>query len=341
MPEKPRVILAPHPRTVARVFASADLARLSAMAEVVWGQDEPMPQAAFEEALPEAVAIVHGAWTFGGEEVLRRAGRLRAIMEIMGGHGKPGFPYDYCFAHQIRVLSCSPAFGQQVAELALALALAGARDVASADRVFRAGTETYQMAGNQGTFLLRDKPVGIVGLGAIARALLPLLTPFHCQVLAYDPWLPDNMIRGAGCEPLPLEDLLARARVIFVLAVPTSENRALIGRERLALIQRDAVFVLMSRAHLVDFDALTECVLEGRFRAAIDVFPREPLPLEHPIRRAEGAILSAHRAGSVEEGHQEIGRMVTDDLGLILRGLPPRLMLRAEPELVARTAPRR
>ena len=72
-------------------------------------------------------------------------------------------------------------------------------------------------------------------------------------------------------------------------------------------IQPGAVLVLISRAHVVDFDALTELVLAGRFKAAIDVFPVEPLPLDHPIRRAPNAVLSGHRAGSVPEGLREIG----------------------------------
>ncbi len=86
----------------------------------------------------------------------------------------------------------------------------------------------------------------------------------------------------------------------------------------------------------MDFDALTDMVLAGRFRAAIDVFPTEPLPKNHPIRPAPGAILSAHRAGSVASGLQEIGRAVVDDLEAILAGLPPRRMQPALPELVRR-----
>jgi phosphoglycerate dehydrogenase-like enzyme len=102
------------------------------------------------------------------------------------------------------------------------------------------------------------------------------------------------------------------------------------------LIRPDAVLVLVTRAHLVEFDALTELVLAGRFRAAIDVFPTEPLPQDHPIRRAPGVILSAHRAGSVPEGLQEIGRAVVDDLEAILAGLPPSCMQQAKPELIQR-----
>ena len=98
------------------------------------------------------------------------------------------------------------------------------------------------------------------------------------------------------------------------------------------------MLVLISRAHVVDFEALTELVLAGRFKAAIDVFPDEPVAADHPIRHASGAVLSAHRAGSVREGLWQIGTMVVDDLEAIVRGLPPRRLQVGTPELALRYA---
>ena len=69
----------------------------------------------------------------------------------------------------------------------------------------------------------------------------------------------------------------------------------------------DAVLVLVSRAHVVDFEALTELVLAGRFRAAIDVYPDEPFDREHPLRTAPAVVLSPHRAGLVQEALWELG----------------------------------
>ena len=89
--------------------------------------------------------------------------------------------------------------------------------------------------------------------------------------------------------------------MIFVLAISSNENRALLDRARLELIRRDAVLALMSRAHVVDFDVLTELLYVGRFKAAIDVFPKEPVPADYPIRDAPGAVLATHRAGTVRE----------------------------------------
>jgi phosphoglycerate dehydrogenase-like enzyme len=134
--------------------------------------------------------------------------------------------------------------------------------------------------------------------------------------------------------PASLEELIATSRFLFVLAVPSASNRALLDREMLERIPPDAILLLMSRSHLVDFDALTELVTAGRFRAAVDVYPQEPLPHDHPIRKAPGVILSSHRAGAILEAIQNIGRIAVRDLEAVLRGLPPQEMQSAQPEFI-------
>ena len=333
---KPRVIVDPHRRRMSEIFAPGDLERLHATVEVIWGRDEPMPVDAARAALPDAVAVVCSNWTYG--DAIDAARDLRAVVGVSGAFPRD-LDYAACFARGIRVLSSAPAFGPQVAEMALGMALAASREIVAGDRAMRKGAEKWLHQGNVGTFVLYGKPVGFIGYGGLARALRPLLAPFGCPISVYDPWLTEGYLRSEGVAPAGLDDLLAASKVIFVLAVPSVENRALLGRERLERIQPGAVLVLMSRAHVVDFDALTDLVLEGRFKAAIDVFPTEPLPPDHPIRQAPGAVLSAHRAGSVAEGLWDIGRMVVDDLEAIARGLPPRRLQSADPELIGRYAP--
>lgn len=334
MTQRPKVIVDPHFRAMDDVFAPADLQRLGEAVDVVWGRDEPMPDDAFRAALPDAFAVVSAGWRYG--QVLDVAENLRAILTVSGGW-PPELDYGRCFARGIRVLSAAPAFAAAVAEMALGLALACSRDIVGGDRAVRSGEERWLSAGEDlGTFSLYGKPVGFVGFGNLGRALRDLLAPFRCELVAYDPWLTDAYLREEGVEPAGLPRLLESSRVIFVLATPTTENRALLSRELLERVAPGSVVVLVSRAHVVDFDALTELVLAGRFRAAIDVFPTEPLDPEHPIRRALGAVLSPHRAGLVQEALWELGRYVVDDLEAMIQGLPPRRMQLAEPELATR-----
>lgn len=332
---KNKVIVDPHFRRMDEIFSRADKQRLHDLVDVVWGQDEPMPQADFLRALPTAETVICSGWRYG--DVLAQAPKLRAIMDVAGGFPRT-LDYADCYQRRIRVLSAAPAFARQVAEFSLGLAIASAREIALGDRLMRRGEEKYLWHGNTDTFMLYDKPVGIIGYGSLARALQPLLQPFNVTISAYDPWLSDGYLRRQGVTPMPLADLLASSRFIFVMAVPSLENRAMISRELLELIPRNAVFVLASRAHVVDFDALTEMALAGRFKVATDVFPIEPLGADHAIRRAEGALLSAHRAGSVDEAMTELGEMVVDDLEAVVRGLPPRRLQMAEPELSMRYA---
>ena len=334
MSDRPRVIFDPFFRSMDDIFCADQAERLADLVEVVWGRDEPMPLEEFKAALPDAFAVVSAGWRYG--EVLDDAPKLRAVITVSGGW-PPELDYARCFELGLRVLSAAPAFAEAVAEMALALALASSRDLVAEDRAVRENQERWlSSAGTLGTFLLSGKRVGFVGFGNIGRRLRALIEPFGCELCAYDPWLTDAYLRDERVEPTSLRQLLETSRAIFVLATPTTENRALLSRELLELVRPDAVLVLVSRAHVVDFEALTELVLDGRFRAAIDVFPSEPLGPEHPIRRASGAVLSPHRAGLVQEALWEIGRRVVDDLEAIVNGLPPRRLQIADPELAAR-----
>lgn len=336
MADKPTVILDPHFRTIDEIFNPDDLAHLHEIAHVVWGRDEPMPMDEFLAALPTADVIICCLWRYG--DVLPGAKQLRAIVSVEGA-----FPLDldrdYCLRHNIRVLSIAPTFARQVAEMCLGMAISLCREINNGDRAFRDGTEKYLHAGNETTYMLYDKPVGFIGYGSLARELQKLLAPFNTPIAAYDPWLTDRYLQSCGVRPVSLDAVLSESCFIFVLAAPTLENRAMLDRAHLDKIGQDACLILMSRAHVIDFDAATDLVLAGRFRFATDVLPTEPLAADHPIRQAENVLLSAHRAGSVAEGLREIGEMVVDDVEAVLRGLPPRRLPVLQPELSDRYAP--
>lgn len=333
---KPRVIVAPDFRRMDEIFDASTLARLNNLADIVWGRDGPMPIDAFREALQDTTAVVFGTWHYGKDAIDRAGDSLRHVIEVAGSHRHPDLDYAACFERDITVGSCAPAFGPAVAEMALALSLAAARLVTEGDADFRAGEERWLHDGTVGAMTLHGKTFGFLGAGGLARSLQPLLEPFGGRLLAHDPWLDDAALRERGIESVDLPTLFAASHVVYVLAVPSPDNYQLVSRELMELLSPTDVLAVISRAHLVDFDAMTELILAGRFRAGIDVFPTEPLDADHPIRGARGAVLSAHRAGAIPEALLEIGRMVVDDLELLLDGRPPTRMQYATPDLVAR-----
>lgn len=333
---EPVILFDPSPRTALLIFAGDMQQRFERLGRVVGLEESKtgkLPTELVEATLPDAVAIV--GQTDLDASRLARAPKLKVIINVEGNFAQ-NVDYPECFRRGIQVLSIAPVFAQPVAEMALGLALDLARGITRADRLMREGKDQYGLAGARDCFVLRGATMSFIGCGNLGRALIPLLAPFRPRLLIHDPWLPDSLVRELGGEPASLEAALSEPRVIFALAGVTEENRGLLNRARLETIRSDAIFLLMSRAGLVDFDALLDLVAAGRFRAATDVFPEEPVPADARARQVAGLLLSSHRAGALPTTLATIGEMVVDDLGLILQGLPPQRLQPARAETVSR-----
>ena len=329
----PTILIDPLPRTLDLICDRVTRAKLESLGHLVIHETGRMPDEMVDKYLAEA-SIIMGQTRLPRER-LQRAKNLKAIIDVETNF-TDAIDYDYCFANGIHVLTPASAFADAVAESALGMTIDLARGITKADRDFRLGREAYGLDGNIGSFSLRGATVGLIGYGDLARSFHKLIAPFHCEVNVYDPWVPDYVLERAGCKSVGLNQLLSQSRVILVFAGVTSENQGFLGRTELSLIRSDAIFLLMSRAAVVDFPTFIEFVKHGKFRAATDVFPIEPVPKEDPLRSIEGLLLSAHRTGGMPEALFEIGRQAVADAELILKGLPPVVCRKALPETVKR-----
>jgi phosphoglycerate dehydrogenase-like enzyme len=328
------ILLDPHPRTIDLIFSQEDRARLERLGRVVWHDGSPAADEHVERYLPEAVAVIGQTPLPRGR--LDRAPHLRLVANVESNF-LPNVDYEECHRRNIHVVATSPVFAQPVAEMALGMAISSARRMHEADAAVRRGDESlYGEADNHDSFLLHGKTLGLLGCGNLGRALLPLLRAFSRDVIAHDPWLHPNVLRELGVEPVGFDELFARSRVLFVLAAVTTENQGAIGARQFAAMPAGSVFVLVSRAGVVDFDAMLDAAEGGRVRVAVDVFPDEPIPPGARARRTPNTLLSAHRAGNIPEIWHGMGTMVVDDLELVLRGLPPQRCTRATVETAAR-----
>lgn len=321
---RPVVLLDPHPRRAETIFDPGQMRRLHDMAEVIAAEaDGPLPSSIVEGALPR-VSVVLGQTDLPAARIAV-APHLRAVINVEGNF-LPNVDAGVCFARGVEILSVAPVFAVPVAEMALALALDLARDVTGGDRAMREGREAYGRAGCAGSVLLSRARIGLVGFGNLGRALRRLLEGFRPTILVYDPWLPDAVIEEEGCRACGLDELLSACDVIFLLAGATKDNPGFIDARALARIRDDAILVLASRAAIVDFPALV--AEAGRLRIATDVFPHEPVAKDDPVRRST-MLLSSHRAGGIPAAFHDMGERILDDLALILRGLPPVRLQRA------------
>jgi phosphoglycerate dehydrogenase-like enzyme len=326
-----KVIAAPYPQKLNRLFSEEKIHMISSLADFIYLGDEKMTGDEIDEHLPDAIAVI-GQMEMP-ESRLRLAPGLRVIFNVEGNFYQ-NIDYDYCFNNGIYVLNCGKAYALAVAEMALGFAIDLGRGITREDRRARSGNEKYLAEGCLNSVLLSGSDAGIIGFGFLGKALAKLLAPFRCRVRVYDPWVPDNTIIEYGCIPAVLEDVLRESRFVFVMAGVTKNNVGFLNAEKLSLIKKDSFFILMSRAAIVDFEALCGLTEEGRFTAATDVFPEEPIPRDHRIRKNENILLSTHRAGGIPQAFTRIGEMVIDDLSLILRGLPPLRMQVAMRETV-------
>jgi phosphoglycerate dehydrogenase-like enzyme len=330
--ERPLVISAPAPRTLELIFRPEALADFRDRYEIVETDEAGLSK--LPDELLDRVRYIVGQPTVD-EATLSRLSSLRCIFNIEGNL-VDNMPYSRLFERGIHVVTTQSVFAQPVAELGLGLALSLLRGIVDADIDFRAGREKWGGDGNGAARVLYGADVGLVGYGELGKALHRLLIPFNPRLRVFDPWLPPSLIAEAGAEPAELDVVTRQSDVVFVVAGVTSENQNFLGAETFAAMRKGSVFVLLSRADVVDFDALVSAVLDGQILAASDVFPEEPMPLDHPVRNAVGFLRSAHRAGAMEAAFRQMGDLLLEDMKLLDNGLPPLRCKRAERETVAR-----
>ncbi|MEM1150752.1 MAG: NAD(P)-dependent oxidoreductase [Pseudomonadota bacterium] len=326
---KPLLILDNHFRTKDELFSDETFHALERLCEIEMGGDAPMPRARIERLLTRATFYAAAQPVLTRENVEAAAG-LKATIEVAGAF-RDGLDYEACFERGIEVLSCSPGFRNAVAEMTLAMVLAGARGLVEEHEAFRTGTEKWLDDRAATDFSLYRQRVGFIGYGQISRETHRLMAPFGPRVSVYDPFLKET---GTDAILTDLETLVRESRVVVLAAVPSEETRGLLSAELIATLQRGALVVVVSRAWCADFPALVEAARAGRITLASDVFPAEPLGGTDPLRTSGNVILSPHRAAAVSGGRQLIGEMILHDVSAILDGRPERQLKAAHPRMV-------
>lgn len=257
---------------------------------------DAVDQDALAAALSNVWGVVAGPERYT-RELFDRAPSLRVVMRT--GVGFDGVDVEAATTHGVAVLTTPSANADAVADFTLALMLAGLRRLRTLDDAVRSGK--WRAAGISGD--LSGATVGVVGLGAVGRAVVRRLAGFGCLVIAAEP-MPDlNFCQRWGIELAPLADLLPRVDVLTLHAPLTPDNHHLIGARELALLRPSCILVNTARGGLVDEAALVAALKSGRLAGAgLDVFESEPLPVDHPLAGLTNVTLSSHEASFTRRG---------------------------------------
>jgi D-3-phosphoglycerate dehydrogenase len=268
---------------------------------------------------PDADAILTN-WRRIPPEALDAAQRCLVVSRF--GIGVDNIPVERATELGILVTNVPSFCIDEVSEHTMALVLACARRVAPLADSVRRGVWSLEPA--RGVRRLRGRTLGIVGFGAIARALAPKAAGFGLEVLAYTPRLDAASLPAGVTKAATLEELLAASDFVTLHAPATRETRGLIGGRELRLMKPTAYLVNTSRGALVDEAALARAVTEGWIAgAALDVLAVEPPADGNPLLGLDGVLVTPHAAFYSEEAVADLETRAAANVATVLSGRLP------------------
>ncbi len=304
--------------------SSTDWSSLLAVAEVVFFerafQDETD---AIEKLADFDIVLSMRERTPLPGSLIARLPRLR-MLGITGSYNA-SLDLVACTAKGIVVSNTVGSGGSEAAtaELALGLLLAAARAIPAADVNMRAGY--FQEDLPVGTSLA-GKTLGILGLGRLGSHMARYGHALNMKVLAWSENLTEEKAEVARAVLVSKEELLSCSDAISIHLVLSPRTRGLIGAAELARMKLGAILINTSRGPIVDENALIEAVQARRIVAGLDVYDREPLPADHPLRSAPNTILTPHLGYGVQETWREFYGQSVENVVAFLDGHPVRVM---------------
>ncbi len=207
----------------------------------------------------------------------------------------------------VGVALTDPAASASAAEHTWALVLALARNIVVEDRNMREGRWQTTLG-----FRLQGRTLGLLGLGNLGAKVTSYGRAFDMNIIAWSANLTAERAAAAGARLVSKEDLLRTADVVSVQLKLSDRTRGLIGAREFALMKPTAVLVNTSRGPIIDEAAMIEALRAGRIAgAALDVYDREPLPADHPLRAAPNTVLTPHIGFVTEQSYRDFyGRIV-------------------------------
>jgi D-3-phosphoglycerate dehydrogenase len=199
-----------------------------------------------------------------------------------------------------------------VAECAIALMWAAAKDLAQMDRAMRAGNwlrnDVMQLTG---------KTIGLIGFGGIAAEVARIARGSGMKVIAWN----RTPKTCPGVTFVGLDELLAQSDVVSLHLLLNDETRGFLSKERIARIKSGAILVNTARGAVVDEAAMIDALKSGRLRhAGLDVFNIEPLPADHPLTKLPNVTLSAHSAFRTPEASENLIHAALEHCRRIAKG---------------------
>ncbi|HEX7918944.1 MAG TPA: phosphoglycerate dehydrogenase [Gemmatimonadales bacterium] len=248
-------------------------------------------------------AVIVRSATKVNEEVIKKGTKLKAIGRA--GVGIDNIALKVATTHGIAVINSPAGNTIAVAELFFTSVLGLFRHLPAADATMKAGKwDRNKLVGRE----LFGRTLGIVGVGPIGGEVAARARAFGMKVMAYDPYVSDARLQALQVQRAASLDALLTASDILTVHTPlTDETRGLIGKKAFALLPAGAIVVNLARGGIIDQEALVEALETGKLGGAVlDVYEVEPLPADHPLRKAPRVVLTPHLGASTVEAQRNV-----------------------------------
>jgi phosphoglycerate dehydrogenase-like enzyme len=230
---------------------------------------------------------------------------------------------DLAASRERGVPVCGTGSGSSTtAELAWGLIISVARHIPEEDKALREGKWQRTIG-----ITLKNKTLGILGLGKLGTQVARIGLAFGMKPIAWSQNLTAERAAEAGCTRVDKADLFRRADVLTIHLLMSERTRGIVGREEFALMKPSAILINTARAAIVDETALIEALTSGKIAGAgIDVYSKEPLPPDAPIRRAPNTVLTPHLGYVTRETYEIYFPEALEDIEAWLAGKPIRII---------------
>lgn len=268
-----------------------------------------LPHEVLLEEIGEYDALIGRSATRVDAALLERGVRLQVVGRA--GVGVDNIDLERATALGIAVINAPGGNVVSVAELVFGVLISLARHIHRAAASMQAGRwERSQLGGVE----LRGRTLVIVGLGRIGSEVARRARGFGMHLVGYDPYVAQSRFDELGVERIEhLHDALERADVLTLHVPLTPETRGMIGAPELARLGPRAIVLNLARGGIIDERALVDALRAGRLAGAgLDVFAREPLPPDHPLRSLPNVLLTPHLGASTAEAQQNVALEVCE-----------------------------
>lgn len=261
---------------------------------------------------------------FVTRELLARCPNLLCVSS--NGAGYDTVDVLACTKAGVLVVNQAGGNAQSVAEHAIALMLDVTRRITQSDKLLRhqRGFSREDLMGRE----MSEKVVGIVGIGHIGSRVAKLAHAFGMKVLAVDPYLTEEEIGRRGAEATSFDDLLARSDFVSLHCPRDKDTMKMMDARAFARMKKGSVFVTTARGGIHDEAALLEALQSGHLMGAgLDVWEKEPPPLDHPLLALDTVVATYHTAGVTNEARRNMATFAAEQIvGILKGGRPPRLI---------------